>query len=70
MLFPNLYLDGKNISYTIRKPFHLFVKRAYRSKTLGQDVEVRTFKIAKWLIDNIQNFDFIAFNKDLKAIMT
>lgn len=36
LLFPNLYLDSGNISYTIRKPFHLFVKRAYRSKTLGR----------------------------------
>lgn len=36
---------------------------------LGQDVKVRTFKIAKWLMDNIQNFDFIAFNQKLKAIM-
>ena len=36
---------------------------------LGQDVEVRTFKIAKWLMDNIKNIDFIAFNQILKAIM-
>ena len=36
---------------------------------LGLDVKVRTFKIAKWLIDNIKNIDFIAFNQSLKAIM-
>ena len=36
---------------------------------LGQDVKVRTFKIAKWFINNIKNIDFIAFNQILKAIM-
>ena len=36
---------------------------------LGQDIEVRTFKIAKWLMDNIKNIDLIAFNQKLKAIM-
>ena len=69
LVFPNLYLDGENISYTIRKPFNLFIKRANHSINLGQDVETRTFKIAQWFINNIKNIDFIAFEQNLKAIM-
>ena len=36
---------------------------------LGQDVEVRTFKIAKWLTDNIESVDLISFNQKLKTII-
>ena len=36
LVFPNFYLDGKNLSYDIRKPFDLFVKGSNHSINLGR----------------------------------
>ena len=36
LIFPNFYLDGQNLSYEIRKPFDLFIKRAYYPINLGR----------------------------------
>ena len=36
LVFPNFYLDGKKVSYTIKKPFNLMVKRANHPITLGR----------------------------------
>lgn len=29
LVFPNFYLDGRNLSYELKKPFDMFVKKAY-----------------------------------------
>lgn len=36
LVFPNFYLDGQNLSYDIRKPFDMFIKRAYYPINLGR----------------------------------
>ncbi len=36
LVFPNFYLEGQNLSYEIRKPFDLFIKRAYYPINLGR----------------------------------
>ena len=69
MLLQNSTLKGGNIDYTYKKPLNIFAKGLNHLVNQGQDVEVRTFKIAKWLMDNIKNIDLIAFNQKLKAIM-
>ena len=56
----------------ITTEFFINIKKTLKRESfnwLGLDVEVRTFNIAKWLIDNIKNIDFITFNQNLKAIM-
>lgn len=35
LVFPNFYLDGQNLSYDIRKPFDLFIKRSTYPINLG-----------------------------------
>lgn len=35
LVFPNFYLDGQDLSYDIRKPFDMFIKRAYYPINLG-----------------------------------
>ena len=69
MLLQNSTLKGGNVDYTYKKPFNIFAKGLNHLVNLGQDVEVRTFEITKWFINNIKNIDFIAFNQILKAIM-
>ena len=29
LVFPNFWLDGRNLSYDIKKPFDEFIKKAY-----------------------------------------
>lgn len=36
LVFPNFYLDGQNLSYDIRKPFDLFIKRSTYPINLGR----------------------------------
>ena len=36
LVFPNLYLDGENISYTIKKPFNIFAKGLNYLVNLGR----------------------------------
>jgi len=44
ILFPNLWLDGKTLGFTLRKPFNLFLKEANHIDWLRQTGITRTKK--------------------------
>ena len=61
LVFPNFYLDGQNLSYDIRKPFDMFVKRANHLKIWSICRQNRTFYCKILLILYQIKFLFLLF---------